>query len=1182
MSLRDIYSNRLVDGLKIDALPSAPTPADAGKVLKVNTGGTAIEYGTGGSGSGVRSFTAVVGFADADYTCDGTDDDIQIQAAIDDVAAAGGGTVFLQSATFNTTSAIIPNSTVKIEGQGIDTTFINCTSGNAFELNTTGQKIWMEGLTVKTTELAQYKGIGVYITADLVVDFDLYRVKFETTLNSIYYVNNQLGAGNGLGNIRIEECEFPKGSTNGDGTHYLLGVYHKVCLWDHKTEDKLLEINHNKFIQDATQRSSVVELAIKGNSTSGLGTSSTAIIGGNVTYNKFDGSTRECMQISDHSKLRIIGNEQRNSSRIGFYYTRGYRSVISGNICNGSAYRGHRIDYCSECIWSNNIAVETGLTDSNSVSCGGMTIKASQNNIIVGNTIKALKDSAIVIEDEAGVYSTGNYIAYNKTLGTYSGFYNTDTVNNTNNTIIQPDEYGLEYSPETDISGVDHLTVNKVAKTITNGISPKNLSLYLPFIEDTGTIHDYSGNGVAITSNGSITRNAGIFGNSINFGGSISNYLSLNLPMSALDATISCAIEPTTISAADINTIMECSYSSGRWYYFSLTDVGGTSVYVTPRFYTGATLHTFFTGTEIYLDTTGINRLYIVFTTSGGSTTCKVYNNGVLQGTETIAALASTTSSIIQIGDSTATNSAANLHWLKIWSRALSEQEIWEDTFSPNILAQLSTGATGIFNQHYRQVRAATTANITIATALNDGDTLDGLTLATGDMILVKDQTTASENGIYIVAASPARDPSYSSDLAIRSSKVLVREGTANANFIYANTNTSAITVGSTSITYQRAVRETITADRTITVKAAGGDFTTPYLARDYLAPFEIAANATVTIEIDDGTWTMATEFSQTHPNGDRIKYVGKNTYTKTMSSIQSSSGSAGAWAIIINLDSVTNIAVDDYIIIRSTSGGTRPFLMIGCWKVTNVDTGNSRITVTTTTQYASAPSGNVAGTVYVVKTMLSFTDTTGFSFTGTKIGLIDKMVLVGTAVGASYGVYANVGASVYINLSSSAVFGISGFNTGIVSSGFSYIVSRYSAISNCGTGTLANIGSTLNASNTVVSGCTNGWSSTSGGIIYANTNLTFSVGNTTTGFKAEGGSNMWIGSSRSAYNVSYGYDCESGSIMSADSSTSTTNGTNDYYANHQGRISAVSAAGGTSCSPTANTIGNDNSYIDT
>ncbi len=54
----------------------------------------------------------------------------------------------------------------------------------------------------------------------------------------------------------------------------------------------------------------------------------------------------------------------------------------------------------------------------------------------------------------------------------------------------------------------------------------------------------------------------------------------------------------------------------------------------------------------------------------------------------------------------------------------------------------------------HESARVATSANIALANALENGDTLSGVTLATGDRVLVKDQTTAAENGIYVVQAS--------------------------------------------------------------------------------------------------------------------------------------------------------------------------------------------------------------------------------------------------------------------------------------------------------------------------------------------------------------------------------------------------------------------------------------------
>ena len=53
-------------------------------------------------------------------------------------------------------------------------------------------------------------------------------------------------------------------------------------------------------------------------------------------------------------------------------------------------------------------------------------------------------------------------------------------------------------------------------------------------------------------------------------------------------------------------------------------------------------------------------------------------------------------------------------------------------------------------------VRVATLVAGTLATSFEDGDTIDGVVLATGDRILIKNQASPAQNGIYVVQASGA------------------------------------------------------------------------------------------------------------------------------------------------------------------------------------------------------------------------------------------------------------------------------------------------------------------------------------------------------------------------------------------------------------------------------------------
>lgn len=100
-------------------------------------------------------------------------------------------------------------------------------------------------------------------------------------------------------------------------------------------------------------------------------------------------------------------------------------------------------------------------------------------------------------------------------------------------------------------------------------------------------------------------------------------------------------------------------------------------------------------------------------------------------------------------------------------------------------------------------VRAASTANMTIASAVINGASMDGVTLATGDRVLLKNQTTGSENGIYIVAASGAASRATDADTSgdIKNMVVRVSEGTTLGDTMW-QLVTDNVVLGTTALVY--------------------------------------------------------------------------------------------------------------------------------------------------------------------------------------------------------------------------------------------------------------------------------------------------------------------------------------------------------------------------------------------
>ena len=100
--------------------------------------------------------------------------------------------------------------------------------------------------------------------------------------------------------------------------------------------------------------------------------------------------------------------------------------------------------------------------------------------------------------------------------------------------------------------------------------------------------------------------------------------------------------------------------------------------------------------------------------------------------------------------------------------------------------------------------RAATTGNVTLSSDLQNGDSLDGITLATGDRVLVKDQSTGSQNGIYTVVASgtASRDTDFDAIGELAGQLVIIQEGTVNAEKMFLCTTDSDASLGSDTITF--------------------------------------------------------------------------------------------------------------------------------------------------------------------------------------------------------------------------------------------------------------------------------------------------------------------------------------------------------------------------------------------
>jgi hypothetical protein len=147
------------------------------------------------------------------------------------------------------------------------------------------------------------------------------------------------------------------------------------------------------------------------------------------------------------------------------------------------------------------------------------------------------------------------------------------------------------------------------------------------------------------------------------------------------------------------------------------------------------------------------------------------------------------------ISDLPASTALSDADLFEILQGGINNQIPWSQ-IKAYVDNQIASNLAGI---NWKQsVKAATTANIT----LSGTQTIDGISCGVGDRVLVKNQSTASQNGIYVVASgSWTRSTDCDSSAEFQNAVVSVDQGTANADTSWRQTADS-VTVGSTSIAW--------------------------------------------------------------------------------------------------------------------------------------------------------------------------------------------------------------------------------------------------------------------------------------------------------------------------------------------------------------------------------------------
>lgn len=224
-------------------------------------------------------------------------------------------------------------------------------------------------------------------------------------------------------------------------------------------------------------------------------------------------------------------------------------------------------------------------------------------------------------------------------------------------------------------------------------------------------------------------------------------------------------------------------------------------------------------GGSVWVDRTH-NRVYVCADNATGAAIWREVGDGLIlidSGTETVDGETYQNGTLVRYAHATGTfDSVDAVYVFEANGETLTEGRYYAADFNEVIDTDVplyvvaccessgGSGGSGSVTSWKDSCRAATHVAGTFASSFDNGSTVDGVSLVTGDRILIKNQAAGAENGIYVVAASgaPTRATDADTEALLLGAVVHVREGTVNHDCSWRLFN-DTLTVDTTSQVWQ-------------------------------------------------------------------------------------------------------------------------------------------------------------------------------------------------------------------------------------------------------------------------------------------------------------------------------------------------------------------------------------------